>query len=372
MANNDISRIVDQDLIRSSALQSSDPFEALYRVNPELASIAYADKKNLLSPQILPTLAQFRGYQSNEKISLIRGLVDHYSNQLQAETTMYGMDRNTEVSIYQVDGNVEMNRQTELSQTERTRITEGGMTDRTRISERESTKRNLNTVGAHVKMTDIHEKNKTSRTGIRESNHTTRTQIETYGLVDMHRLKYEADVAIIQAQTDGQKYISDNELKARCFEAKANLTIIETQETLRTQTKMKLSRDKLEATVTKAAYEYATNIKNAEMLRDSNSHNNRKELITHYLNQQYDLAIKILEMEYQQVLEDDRLERISQKEKTKRQANVERTKRQAIKSAEDILIKRGKDKATISVQINDNSIVVEYSLEDKNSDEPSP
>ncbi|MCD4771239.1 hypothetical protein K8R30_02355 [archaeon] len=68
-----------------SELQVSHPLDVLYKINPEIASLAYADSSGVMSPGIRPYVALFRKLQSDEKIALIDGMVRKYGFDAQIE-----------------------------------------------------------------------------------------------------------------------------------------------------------------------------------------------------------------------------------------------------------------------------------------------
>lgn len=63
---------MSSDDVGSKALGSSDPFDALYQINPELASVAYDDIGGLLSLEGAP-----------ERVALIQEFVNRYQSEQQ-------------------------------------------------------------------------------------------------------------------------------------------------------------------------------------------------------------------------------------------------------------------------------------------------
>lgn len=61
-----------------SELQAHHPLDVLHRVNPEIASLAYADNSGVMSPEVRPYVALFRKLQSDEKIALIESVTRKY------------------------------------------------------------------------------------------------------------------------------------------------------------------------------------------------------------------------------------------------------------------------------------------------------
>lgn len=91
-----------------SELQTYHPLDLLHQINPEIATLAYADNSGIISPEILPYIALFRKLQSDEKIELIRGMTQRYG----------------------YDAQITINRDNEDGMIMRTRLREDGMTER--------------------------------------------------------------------------------------------------------------------------------------------------------------------------------------------------------------------------------------------------
>ena len=62
-----------------SAIEQYDPVDALWSMNPELATLAYAHRNKWLTPDVLPAIVKFRGMQSDEKMGLLQAIVDKCS-----------------------------------------------------------------------------------------------------------------------------------------------------------------------------------------------------------------------------------------------------------------------------------------------------
>lgn len=212
-----------QRMFGGSEIECSHPLDVMHRINPELASLAYADKENLLSSRILPYMALHRRLQSNEKIALIEGMARKYG----------------------YDAQIAVNRDSESGATDRVRLREDGMTQR--------------------------------------------AGIEGKTLVDLQKLKYEANRAIINAHVDGQKYLSDNEVKALSIEANAYVESVRLHETLQAETARQLSKDKLEAMVTESEMKYAALIRQAEEVRGMQADANRRDISTAYIREQAEI-----------------------------------------------------------------------------------
>jgi len=250
--------------IRDIALRSYDPLEALYRINPEIATIAYAHKEELLDSRILPYITRFRELQSDEKIALVNGLVEKYK-----------MDVFGGIAKYKVDGDVRMTQFHEEGETTRTELVQGGLTRRTEIT---------------------------------EGGLTQRKKIEVQGLFDLQKLEYEAKVRMLNDQIEGQKYLSDNQLKAVYAEAEAYKYAIETRERIRAEFQMQISKDRLEEKVRLATIEFAKKIKEAEINRDTSRDKNRSEVVLAYIQNQTQLCLDAFQKQFEIEVADRKLD----------------------------------------------------------------
>ncbi len=218
-----------------SELQAYHPLDVLHKINPEIASLAYADSAGVIGPEIRPYVALFRKLQSDEKIALIEGM-----------TRKYGFD-----------AQIEINRESEYGMTTRTGMREDGMTQR----------------------------------GINEG----RT------LVDLAKLKYEFGRAVMTDHIEGQKYLSDNELRGVRFEAEAQVECVRLSETLRAETAQQLSRNELEGIIRSSELKYAGLIQQAEIARGMNRDSNRKEIAIAYIREQASINRAMIEFRIEEV-----------------------------------------------------------------------
>ena len=250
--------------LRDVALNSYDPLEALYRVNPEIATIAYAHKEELLNSRLLPYITRFRELQSEEKIALVNGLVEKY------RVDVFG-----DVAKYRVDGNVRMTQIQEEGETTRTEIIQGGLTKRTEITEEGLTQRK---------------------------------RIEVQGLFDLQKLEYESRVRMLHDHIEGQKYLSDNQLRAVYAEAEAYKYVIETRERIRAEAQMQISRDRLEEKVRLATIEFAKKIREAEIHRNIARDKSRAKIVMAYIQSQTQLCLETFQRQVEIEVADKNLE----------------------------------------------------------------
>lgn len=271
--------------IENAALQSQDPLEALYRINPEIATVAYAHKDGLLAWPILPVITRFRELQAHEKIAVVRGLVEKYK-----------VDRISDTAKYVSDNELRGVEVHESSETERTGIVQDGLTERTKITDAGLTTRVEITEQGQTTRAGMAEEGMTARAEITESGLTSRKRIEMQGLIDLQRLEYEARVQILKEHIEGQKYLSDNHLRAIHTEAEAYLIAIQTRESIRAESKRRISKDRLEERIKTGAIDFAKKIFEAETHRITVSHENRAEVIKRYLEAQTELCLAAFKM----------------------------------------------------------------------------
>tara|TARA_Y100000310_G_scaffold333062_1_gene409858 strand:+ start:578 stop:1543 length:966 start_codon:yes stop_codon:yes gene_type:complete len=291
---------LNPDRLRGIALSSSNPLDALYAINPEIATLAYAHREKLLSSEILPYVARFRELQSEEKIALIGGLVE----KLRIETE-------GEVAKYRVDGQVEI-----------VRTSEAGLTRR--------------------------------------------AEIERDSLKDLHKLKYDAEVKMLQAHIDGQKYLSDNQLQATHIEAEAHRHAIETTERLRAETARRVSSDRLEERVRSAAIEFAGRMREAEILREREHRQALSEVARTYIEKQTELCLATFEAEVKMAAMFVEVEKARIGGETERYSSRQETARHAVTKASEILrelIPGGESSARVVISGLETPIEVRYEKE---------
>jgi len=218
-----------------SELQASHPLDVLHRINPEIASLAYADSSGIMNPRVLPYAALFRKLQSDEKIALIEGM-----------TKKYGFD-----------AHIEINRESQSGMTRRTELMENGMTER----------------------------------GINQGKN----------LVDLAKLKYKFGRAIVHDHTEGQKYLSDNELMAVRLESEAAVESVRLSETLRSETSSQLSRDNLMGIIRNSEIKHSGLIRQAEIARGMGRDSNRKEIAVAYIEGQASINRAMIEFYIEEV-----------------------------------------------------------------------
>ncbi|MDP3986644.1 MAG: hypothetical protein Q8P81_00255 [Nanoarchaeota archaeon] len=325
-----MTNITDLARFNDVSLQSSTPFESLYRVDPSMVTTAYARRNRLLTPQFLPYVEGYRDLEPNERVALTRALVE-----------MHRMKSSGEVARFETDGKVRMVHTHETNETGRVKIRETNETARTN-----TTQRGL-----------------TVRTELSEQGLTRRKQIELQGSLALQKIEYEARVQMVKDHIDGQKYLSDNRLKAVYAEAEAFRYAIETRERLRADVEKSVSRDRLEERVKVATAEFAAKIKQAETHRGILQDRNLMEMASQYLQNRTQLYLDALRMETELGIADRKLEERRLELMADSQKSMQETVRQGI----DVIrtaISNGKGRANLVIEVGSERIVLDYSSED--------
>jgi len=200
-----------------------DPIDALWRINPEIASLAYANRNGLLKPEILPYVARFRELQTTEKLGLLSYFTEN--SRIESNERINGVISRTQENIV--------------------RLKEGGAIERTKI--------------------------------------------EGQTLIDVSKLKYESRVRIVNAQMEGQRYLSDNQLRATHIEAQALRDSIISSERIRAIARMKESSDNLEGIIKTAEFNYLSRFNEAENLRATEDQRITADVVAAYLSVQGEL-----------------------------------------------------------------------------------
>ncbi len=305
--------------IRDIALRSYDPLEALYRVNPEIATLAYAHKEELLNSQLLPYVTRFRELQSDERIALVQGLVEKY------RIDVFG-----DVAKYRVDGNVRMTQIQEGGETARTEMIQGGLTRRTEITEEGLTQRE---------------------------------RVKFQGLFDLQKLEYESRVQMLRDHIEGQKYLSDNQLKAVYAEAEAYKYAIESRERIRAEARMQISRDRLEGKVKLATIEFAQKIKEAEIHRNTARDKNRARVILSYIQSQTQLCLEAFQKQVEIEVADRKLE----EKRLEVRRDVHNSFQKSVREGMGIIresVVRGRKQAKFIIDFGNSKIILDYSSSD--------
>lgn len=215
-------------------LETYHPLDVLYQVNPEIASLAYANKENWLNPEVMPLIAKFRECQTTEKVALLNYIVEKSaidSNeriQMEAQRTME--------TIAQIEQEGEI-----MVETIRT----AGIVESTRI--RYDAEKEIHSIKAEAAKDMM--------------------RMQSQAALDVQRLKYEADVKIIQEHMSGQRYLSDNQLRATIVEAEALRDAIVFSERMRAMSEDRRTDAQLRQAIHQAELDFISRMYEAETMR---------------------------------------------------------------------------------------------------------
>ncbi len=309
-----LQRYIGQNTTLASSIdQCAHPLDALYKINPEIASLAYANKEQWLTPEVLPAIGLFRKMQRDEKIATIAAIVNALG--IESEERKYELLMHTNLDIERM----------------------GNETERRSIdSEEKKHERSMSTL---EQITELQEAGSTERTGM-----ITNTALE------IQKLKYETDVKIVEQNMTGQRYLSDNELKATYIEAQALGDIIAFTEQTQAETQRRAIDAKLKERIIEAECEYLARIKEAESLRQIECHRDNSKTIQHYIDAQAEIMHAAITGEIQR---DNNTAAIVQTYLTEQSKIIQaerRTHEQMTKECADLLKSKDCRKVKISIR----------------------
>lgn len=221
-------------VIGDSNLQCYDPFDVLYHINPEIASIAYARKADILTPDLFPLIARFRELQSDERIAVCREI-----------TKRLGIDADER----------KHNR------------SEDGLNLRTRIQAD-----TLDGICARE-----------------QAGMTERERIQSQRALNLQKIKYETMCLMEQNYCDVKRHISNNKLAATKIEAEALASSIKYSAQASRDAQLGVARIDREARIREQQIKSAYAIAKAEKMRDIASIKQRGEIIKVYIGAQAEI-----------------------------------------------------------------------------------
>ena len=339
----ELSEIISEDRFREIVTTSSSPFEALASINPELAAVAYAHRDGLIRPEVLPYLTRFRELQSDEKIAIVKAMTLRYmadSEVRKEEIVQTGKTRRTEIK-----GDV--TKYLSDNELKSTKVREAGLTIRKGMD----CDARIYEAGA-VRDASIHE----------SSEETERVRRKAEALEYVQKLNYEVSVRAIEAHLEGQKYLSDNQIKGLHIEATARLRAIKFTEQIRAETARGISRDKLEEKIKLAAIDYAKGIRAAEIERNKTLHTNNSKIAEVYIENETKLMLEGIYAQREIEILKLTIERDNLKTKAEVYKNYQETLREVIKVFENLA--KGRKSATLSVESVDGPITLRYESQD--------
>jgi hypothetical protein len=326
--------------VEKIALQSSGPFEALQRIDPALVTRAFEDRQSFLTPEFLPYIVGYRDLPEKTQVELVYKFMDRY--QVDSEANIQRGSQ--QVERYGIDADVR-----------KTEIVEGGLKERVRIDSntRIDAQSRIQQVANHGIDVDFR------KTEVVEGGLTKRAKIEMQGFVSLQKLKCETAEKISSDYEEGQRYLSDNQVKIAEIEADAYLDGISVIETIEAATARGISRDSLEKEIKLKVIEFGQKINEGEILRDSGRDRNRAEVIGGYLRSQVDMYIATLETQARIGIAERKAREKATKQETKRYREKQKTIRRGIESLMET-VSDGNEQAKLEVRTNNETISIEY------------
>lgn len=252
----------------TSFLSGHHPLDVLWNINPEIASIAYAHYEGLLSPEILPAIVGFRECHTQEKIATLRAIVDRLA--IDAD------ERKTHV----------------IAQT-RERL---GELEREAMTAQASM-----AAGAQVQGQQIKSDGERDVAIIQGTAEVRMQEMRSRTAFEVQKLKYELNRYAIEQNIQGQRYLSDNQIRALYIEAQALKDMIIFVETHRGALKEKELEVRLKEKIVEAETQYLTKLAEAESHRQVQEHRDRAEIIREYLRTQASINRAAIEFEIAKV-----------------------------------------------------------------------
>lgn len=249
---NDLTRYQPQNTPLSS-FNGGHPLDVLWDISPEIASIAYAHREGLLSPEILPAIVGFRECHAQEKIATLRAIVDRLA--IDADERKTHIIAQTRERIGQLEY-------------------EAGITRASMASD------------AQIQSTVIH-----------ETANVRREQLRSNTALEVQKLKYETNRYAIEQNEQTQRYLSDNQVRALHTEAVALRDIIVFIETNRNALRAKELDAQMKAKAMAAQMQYLTKLAEAESYRTVQQHHDRASVTREYLRTQAIINRSAIEFE---------------------------------------------------------------------------
>lgn len=214
--------------ISTEYLARQHPIDALYVTNPEFATVAWANKAGWLSPQVLQILPALRTAQAHENIEFLRAMVQKHA----------------------IDADERKNKIVQQTLEGITRIQQEG----------------------RITVEELHTK------GVVQGE-----QVRAQCAIDALKLKYTMNCQMLTQQIEGQKYLSEIQLKAVYREAEAYKEAIVLTERIRAESQDKRTEAGLIAIIKQAELSYRSKLVEVENLRKIESKKDVTAIINTYL-----------------------------------------------------------------------------------------
>jgi hypothetical protein len=268
-------------------IECYSPIDALYNINPELGTLAYVYRNKILTPELMPLFARFRELQSNEKIELMRFIVQKL-----------GIEANEREIIAGINGEINRTKISEDSKTDRIRFIQNGLTERENIiAKRENYASDNQRRGVEIQGKSIVDREKIIAEKERYFSDVQLKgiEIQSKSELEVQKMKCLTDAKIYEDRMKGQMYVSDNEAEARKIEALARKDSIVLAEQIRSGTLEKISANQLEAKVRTALIQTNARIREAEEMR-------RCKVELDYINQETMMHAHLIQVEVERAM----------------------------------------------------------------------
>jgi hypothetical protein len=278
---NDLTEFQNHDIsYGDSPLGYYHPIEVLWHINPEIATLAYANRTGWLSSEIAPHLARFRECQTQEKIAILRSIVDKLAINADERKTELIERTREKISLIEKEGllgaesikaNASIETQSIKSRNEKEAIIGSESIKAKALVESQGIK------SRYEKETILGAESIKATSGIEME------LIRAQTALDVQKIKYETARYVLEQHVEGQKYLSDNQLEATRIEAEALRDMIISSEQIRAAAQDRTTEANLVERITSAEYQYLSRIQEAEIVRQGREYENNATIAQSYL-----------------------------------------------------------------------------------------
>lgn len=254
-----------------SPIEYYSPLDVLYHFNPELGTLAYARRAELLTPDLMPLFVKWREFQSHEKIEAMRSIIHKL-----------GIEAHEREILAEINGSIT-----------RTKISEDGLTNREGIiSEREKYNSDNQLRGIRTQAEAILEGERihSGRDKYISDNELRGLEIKSKAELEFQKMKCLTDAKIYEEITKGKMYASEKEADARKIEALARKDAIILAEQIRSGALERISANELEMKVKTLMIQTDARMKEAEMRR-------KHEMDLAYIQQETNMHAHLMQVE---------------------------------------------------------------------------
>ena len=265
-----------------SPIECYSPLDVLYNINPELRSLAYARRAEILTPDLMSLFAKWRELQSQEKIAAMKCIVERL-----------GIEAHEREIIAGINGEITRTRISEDAETGRVHLIQRGLTERESIiagRENYNSDNQLRGIQAQAKAMMDRESIIAGKDRYVSDNDLKGLEIKSKAELEMQKIKCFTDAKIYEEITKGKMYVSDREAEARKIEALARKDAIILAEQIRSGTLERISANELELKVRTLMLQTDAKMKEAEMRR-------KHEMDLAYIQQETNMHAHLMQVE---------------------------------------------------------------------------